>query len=187
MLAKREATSAAENVELVRFGIEQIWNQGRWDVARDLFAPDVRIHGFPSPEPFGLEGLRGLFELLRAAFPDLHLTIEHVVAEGDRVAVHWTATATHRGEFRGLPPTGKRVKLRELTHYRFEGGRVCEAWLAPDALGLMFQLGFRPPPQGLLKLVRALERVGLIRPAPVSTEPGGGAAPSDTARGQPQE
>jgi steroid delta-isomerase-like uncharacterized protein len=168
--------SASENAVRVRMGMETIWNQGHWAATAELFSPNVEMHGFPSPEPFGLEGLRALFELLRGAFPDLHMTIEHLLGEGDMIALHWTATGTHLGEFRGFPPTGKRVRLRELAHFRFEEGRVREAWFAPDSLGLMIQLGFRPPPPGLLKVVRALERLGLIRPRPMSTQPAGGSA-----------
>jgi predicted ester cyclase len=120
---------------------EEAINQGRFDVP---YTPGFVGHGgrgtFSHAE--GMAEARGF----REAFPDLVMTIDHVVAEGDLVSVRWTARGTNTGEGNGIPATGRRVQVSGMTLFRFEGGAIAEEWTSGDSLGLMRQLGLLPPP-----------------------------------------
>jgi predicted ester cyclase len=89
----------------------------------------------------GLDGLKRSIELNRAAFPDMRITVEDQVADGDRVATRWTATMTHSGKLGSAEPTGKKIEMRGITIERFEDGRVVESWRSMDTLGLLRQIG----------------------------------------------
>ena len=107
----------------------------------ELVEPDAMIR---TPVPLdvnGAEALKHVWAVLLAAFPDLHLTVEDMIAEGDKVVVRNTVTGTHRGEYMGLPPTGKSVTYNEIFIFRFVNGRVAETWGVVDVLSLMKQLG----------------------------------------------
>jgi predicted ester cyclase len=78
---------------------------------------------------------------LRAAFPDLHFTVEAQIAEGDMVVTRWTARGTHRGKFQSVPATGRKIRLAGTDIDRIIGGKVVECWAHVDELGLMRQLG----------------------------------------------
>ncbi len=82
----------------------------------------------------------------RAGFPDLHITIEDIIAEGDKVATRATARGTHKGEFMNIPPTGKQVTVTSIAIQQIAGGKVVEVWVNIDHLGMMQQLGAVPPP-----------------------------------------
>ena len=83
-----------------------------------------------------------------AAFPDLHSTVEYLIAEGDMVVSRFTMRGTHQGEFIGIPPTGKQVKVTGMVIHRFADGKIVEYWVKWDVLGMMQQLGVIPPPTG---------------------------------------
>ena len=95
--------------------------------------------GAPGQAP-GLEGFKQVNTMLRAAFPDLRLTGEEMVAEGDRVSVRFTARGTHQGEFCGVPPTGSRVAWEVTSIVRVAGGKIAERWSQSDVAGLRQQL-----------------------------------------------
>jgi steroid delta-isomerase-like uncharacterized protein len=82
--------------------------------------------------------------MLRVGFPDLHVIVEDVVAEEDKVVVRWVASGTHQGDLMGLPPSGKRVSVAGITISRFEGGKVAEEWELYDTMGMMQQLDAIP-------------------------------------------
>ena len=112
----------------------------------DLVADDFIEHqggpGFPATK----EGTLDFFRSLRAAFPDMQMTVEDVIADGDKTVARVTVTGTHQGEFMGVPPTGTRVVGVQLIDVmRFDdGGLVCEHWGVSDMLSLMRQLGVVP-------------------------------------------
>ncbi|MFC1413579.1 ester cyclase [Streptacidiphilus sp. N1-12] len=109
-----------------------------------VFEPDVLIS---TPLPIGATGteaLKEVFSRLLRAFPDLHIAVEDVIAEGDRVVSRNTVTGTHRGEYLGLPPTGKPVSYNEIFICRFAGDRVAETWGVVDVLAQLRQLGALP-------------------------------------------
>jgi steroid delta-isomerase-like uncharacterized protein len=131
---------------LVRRAIEEVWNRGNDDLLEELVANDFVIHG-PRAEIHGREGARQYLTVLRVAFPDIHFTIEDQFADGDRVMTRWTARGTHRGEFQGIPPTGKQVTLAGTDIDRITDGKFVECWTSTDDLGLLQQLGVIPAPE----------------------------------------
>jgi len=82
--------------------------------------------------------------MIIAAFPDINVTIDDIIAEGDRVVVRMHTSGTQKGEFRGIPPTGKTAVITEMSIYRISEGKIAEAWVVSDWLGLMQQLGVIP-------------------------------------------
>jgi steroid delta-isomerase-like uncharacterized protein len=134
-----------QNRLLVRRGIEEVYNRGNLAVVDELVAHDFVIH-LPSEEIRGPEGAKRYVAALRAAFPDLQITIEDQLADGDKVATRWTARGTHTGAFQGIPPTGKRGSMTGIDIDRIADGRVVECWMNSDDLGLLQQLGVVPPP-----------------------------------------
>jgi predicted ester cyclase len=85
--------------------------------------------------------------MLREAFPDLHFTVEDQIAAGDRVVTRWAGTGTHEGEFQGIPPTGRKVRISGIDIDRFASGKVVECWPEVNELGLLQQLGVLPAPE----------------------------------------
>ena len=136
-----------ENKVISRRFYEQFFNQGNLSVADELLAADALDHNPPGPGfATGQEGVKQVVTMFRSAFPDLHLTIEDQIAEGDRVASRLTARGTHRGELMGIPPTGKTVTIGLVDILRLEGGQIVERWGQVDMLGMLQQLGVVPQP-----------------------------------------
>jgi len=135
---------SAENKALVRRWVEEIWNKGNLSVADEIFAPDYVAYDPSTPDlGRGPEREKKATSLYRTAFPDLRLTIEDLVAEGDTVVTRWTARGTHKGELRGNAPTGKEFTVTGFTLVRVSRNRILEARTTWDALGLMQQLGIQ--------------------------------------------
>jgi predicted ester cyclase len=110
-------------------------------VADQIIAPDFVDHTNPPELKHGLESHKTIVALFRSSFPDMHWTVEDVVAEGDRVVARTTMRGTHRGEFFGLAPTGRPVVYPGIHVLRLADGKVAEHWGSNDDLGLMRQLG----------------------------------------------
>ena len=136
--------STQANKTLVRQFVEEVFNKG--DLAAvDTFLDTNYIEhaGAPGLAP-GPEGFKQLLTIFDTAFPGIHMTIEDLVAEGDRVVGRFTARGTHQGEFFGIPPAGKQVTLTAINIYRIAGGKIAERWGNSDDLGMMQQLGVIP-------------------------------------------
>jgi steroid delta-isomerase-like uncharacterized protein len=134
------------NKALERRAIEEVWNRKNYAVVDELVASDYVGHSSaPATETQGPEGFRQFYAALHTAFPDIHFTIEDLIAEGDKVVTRWTARATHRGEFRGIPPTGMTGVITGVTIDRIANGKFVECWTHLDELGLLRQLGVLPP------------------------------------------
>lgn len=134
--------STADNKALVRrFYGEGVHNPAIFD---ELLAPTYVLHLPGGPPMSGIEPAKQLMVAYTSAFPDLQLTTEDMVAEGDRVAIRNTWRGTHQGVFQGLPETGKHVTFTGSDIFRIVGGRIAEQWADLDALGLMRQLGAIP-------------------------------------------
>jgi steroid delta-isomerase-like uncharacterized protein len=119
-----------------------VWSSGELKRLDPLVATDVVHHDPYDPNASdGLDGLKRTIETNRRAFPDLEITVEDQIAEGDKVATRWTATMTHAGELGGLAPTGNRITLRGMTIERFEDGKVVEAWRSMDTLAVRDAIG----------------------------------------------
>ncbi len=123
---------------------EEAFNQGKYDVIEELVAPTFVNHDPTTGDTKGPQGTRELIEGYRSAFPDLKLTIEEQVAEGDLVATRWTARGTHKGELMGIAPTGKESTVTGMSIEKITNGKIVESWNNWDTLGMMRQLGAVP-------------------------------------------
>jgi steroid delta-isomerase-like uncharacterized protein len=110
----------------------------------EIVEPDVLIRTPLPVEATGAQALKEVFARLHRAFPDLHVTVEDVIAEGDKVVGRNSVTGTHQGEYMGLPPTGRSVVYDEIFIVRFADGRIAETWGVVDVLSQMKQLGAIP-------------------------------------------
>lgn len=137
-------TTAEENKRLARRYPAEVATEGNPDVIDDICAPDVVEHS-PLGERRGREELKAQSRYVHAAFPDVSVTVEDEVAEGDTVAQRLTFRGTHRGEFAGVEPTGNSVEIANVLFTRVEDGLIAERWLLPDAFGLLQQLGVVDP------------------------------------------
>ena len=137
--------SSDDNKALARRVFDEIMSQGQLRLLDEIFAPGVVAHD-PGRLMRGAGEIKQGFAALRAAFPDLHFTVEDMVAEGDKVAVRYTGRGTQHGAFQGIAPTGKPMSYTGILIWRFADGKIAEHWAAPDLLGLLQQLGALPPP-----------------------------------------
>jgi steroid delta-isomerase-like uncharacterized protein len=139
--------STEQNKALVRQLVEEIFNRGNISLADELLAPDfVEREELPPGMPRDREGVKLLTTMLRSAFPDFKATIDDIVAEGDKVVIRQTWSGTQKGEFMGVPPTGKRVSFGVIDIIRIAGGKFVEHWGIMDSTALMQQLGAMPAP-----------------------------------------
>jgi steroid delta-isomerase-like uncharacterized protein len=132
--------SVEEHKALVQRLVD-LWNTGDLAGFDACLAADYANRDPHNPETTDRASYTRWAATLRAAFPDLRVTAESMIGEGDRVAKAWTCTGTHRGEYLGVAPTGRRTTWRGVTLYRFAGGKVAECIWYADALGLLQQLG----------------------------------------------
>ena len=133
------------NKILVRRAYEEVIGRGQLQVVDELAASNYVLHDPDRPEDIhGAEGLKQYVQFVRSAFPDVQIRVDDMVAEGDMVAARWSAAGTHRGEFNGIPPTGRRANVSGMTIFRFEHGKLAEEWQIGDNLGLLQQLGVLP-------------------------------------------
>jgi len=139
--------SSEENKTQYRRTFEEVFNKGDLAIVDDLVAPDFLNHEVPpGMNNRGPESTRQIVRMLRTAFPDLHFTIEDLVAEGDTVAGRVTMSGTHLGPFQGIPPTGRSFQQERMLFVRFRDGKAIEHRAVRDDLGMMRQLGVIPAP-----------------------------------------
>lgn len=138
--------STEANKAIARRLMEEVFNRGHFAVADAIVAADYLSHDPLPGEGPGRAGMVANIQAIRAAFPDVRFEAEHVLAEGDKVVVRWRAMGTHRGDFMGIPATGKTSVTTGMTLYRIAGGQIVESWNNWDALGMMQQLGALPQP-----------------------------------------
>jgi predicted ester cyclase len=144
MAPASERSSAARNEAAVREYFDHVWSEGEIERLDHLLAATYVNHtpSFWRPPP-GPEGLKPIVVALRAAFPDLHYTIEDVIATPDHVVARVRMQGTHLGPLGDLQPTGRSIDVLQINIERFENGRIVEHWRVTDELGLMKQLGSR--------------------------------------------
>ncbi len=138
--------STEQNKAIVRRVFDEIVSKGNLSVADELLAADYVNHDFPAPTP-GAEGFKLVTTMFRTAFPDIVVKLADVLAEGDKVVTRGAFEGTHKGEFMGIPATGKRVSVKYVDIWRLENGKAKENWVQMDLLGLMQQLGVIPTPE----------------------------------------
>lgn len=137
--------SAGEVKAVVRQLYEDLFNQKNLAVLDAVTAPNFVDHDPDNPSG-DLAGARQYFTMMFAAFPDLRVTVEDMIAENDTVVARVTVGGTHQGEFIGIPPSGKQVTITGIDILRFANGRLTEHWGQFDSLGMMQQLGVIPAP-----------------------------------------
>ncbi|MFQ5795562.1 MAG: ester cyclase [Candidatus Bipolaricaulia bacterium] len=136
--------STEENKAKTRRFYEEVLSQRNVDVLDEFIGAGFVDHN-PNPgQAPGLEGVKQIFAQILVSFPDLHFTIEDMIAEGDKVTTRLTLSGTHQGEFQGIPATGKQVAMTGIDIIRIEGGKAVERWGEFDFLGMMQQLGVVP-------------------------------------------
>ena len=141
--AGSDSVSREGQKALVRGFVDEVISRGDLDLTDRLLASDYAYNA-PGMEVRGPEGISQVFRTLRGAFPDWSETVEDLVAEGDRVVFRVTGRPTHRGEFMGIPPTGKRATVTGIVIFRLQDSRISEAWVNVDTLGMLQQLGVIP-------------------------------------------
>jgi predicted ester cyclase len=131
-----------ENKKLVRRWFEEVWNQQSEDAIDEMFAQGGKAYGFPEPNSVlvGPESFKSIHRIFLGAFPDLHITVREIVAEGDRVAVAWSATMTHLGEHLGFAPTLKKESLDGSSFLTVSGGQIQEGTNYMEMQGLILRL-----------------------------------------------
>ena len=135
--------SVEDNKAAVRRFYQEVINGRNPDALDELLVPDGVDHTFGSQST---EQAKQFFAMVYRAFPDLHVEVHDVVAEGDLVAVRSTYTSTHQGEFLGIPATGKQTTTNGVEYFRMQDGKQVEHWGGPDTFSFLVQLGVMPGP-----------------------------------------
>jgi steroid delta-isomerase-like uncharacterized protein len=131
---------SAENKALVRRWFEEVWNKGRVAAIDELLGANGVVHGLGG-DMQGPDAFKPFHAAYRDAFPDVKIELEDLIAEGDKVAFRWSATATHKGSGLKIAATGKPVSFSGMGVIRVESGKLIEGWNIFDQLGMMQQLG----------------------------------------------
>lgn len=130
------------NKQLVVRFYDQLWNRGNLGAADELVADDYVRHDLRRGDaPPGPAGQKAVAQRFRAAFPDLRLEVEALVAEGDLVVARWAISGTHSGAWGDVAPTGRNVRFTGVNFFRVADGKIAEIWNVRDDLGLREQLG----------------------------------------------
>ena len=144
-MSDAEATNNA-NKEVVSRFIEEFKNKANHGIVDELMSSDF-VHHLTDPRlPAGRDGIKALGQVIVGGFPDVHASVKELLADGDKVIERTQTSATHTGEFNGIPATGRQVGWTEIHIYRLENGKIVELWSEIDLLGLLVQLGAIPGP-----------------------------------------
>ena len=140
--------SEARNVATLERFVEEVINQGQFEAAAELVEENfVELDPFPGQQQ-GREGLKDVIRMMRIGFPDIHWTVEETIASGDKVVSRFKWTGTQRGEFLGIPATGRKVTVPWVVIDRLNDGKMADSRILMDTLGMMQQLGVIPRPGG---------------------------------------
>jgi steroid delta-isomerase-like uncharacterized protein len=141
----QQAGQPERNKQIARSFFEEVLDQGRFDKYADSHAKDFVAHA--GDHDATLEEDIAAAKEERKALPDMRVRVNQIVAEGDLVAVYWTAYGTNTQAGMGFPATGKKIRVDGMTLFRFKAGRICEEWSVWDMLSVMRQAGLLSPPQ----------------------------------------
>lgn len=133
-----------KNKEVARQFVEEVLNKGNLGLVDKLFADNYANHSLPPGVPTSRDGFKKLAMMIGSAFSNLHVKIEDMIAEDDKVAFRDTTTGTHNGAFMGIAPTGKKITWTEMHLLRVKNGKVTEHWMEANQLGMLQQLGAVP-------------------------------------------
>lgn len=141
------ATTEAENKELVRQLVDDVFNEGNPDALDDYLTEDYVEHTVAVPGGLeGLEAVREYYSDIFNAFPDFEVTIQDLLAEGDKVVQRSLQGGTHEGPFLDIEPTGESAEIPGIVIYRIEDGQIAESWPQADLMGFMQQIGVMEGP-----------------------------------------
>lgn len=143
--------NTAQNKAVFQRYIDEVWNKGKLSVVDEIFASNYINHDTANPALSSPAGIKQLVTKYRSAFPDVRLTIDDQIAEGDKVVTRYTWSGTHKGNLEGIAATGKHATGAGIVVSRISGGKIQEEWTIWDALGLMQQLGVVPPTETTMK------------------------------------
>src|SRR5215213_3716789 len=144
---RERRSMSEENKALARSSWEEIVNKQNPQAIDEVYAPNFVWHE-PDQDIQGSEQARQFASTFFAAFPDINISVEDVIAEGEQVVTRYTIRGTHQGETEEFgPPTQKRMELKGITIHRFEGDKIVEEWERYDNLSVMQQLGLAPEEQ----------------------------------------
>jgi len=137
------AAAHADPAALIRKWFDEVWNKGRAESIDELFPDHAVMWGVGRPETpsQGTAEFKKFYHALRSAFPDVHVTLEKVVHEGDTAFARWTASMTHTGDGLGMAPTNRKLKIWGMSALRVRDGEIVEGWNSWDQIGLARQLG----------------------------------------------
>jgi steroid delta-isomerase-like uncharacterized protein len=140
--------STSENRALVRRFIEEVFNRGNLEVAREVLDAQY-VHHDPATADLGsgVEGLEQMVSFYRQAFPDFEVALEDQIAAEDKVVERWTGHGTHQGTLMGISPTGRTITASGISIHRLSGGKIVETWTIFDTAGMLRQLGVIPAQQ----------------------------------------
>ena len=124
----------------------EVVQEGNTGLVDHIMTPGVLIH-VNGQEFHGVDAAKQLAPAYKAAFPDLRITHHEAIASGDRVAIRWTADATHGGDYLGVPASGQRIHFEGLDFFHLQDGKIAELWIEYDNLGMMQQVGVISLPQ----------------------------------------
>lgn len=133
-----------DNKTIARNYIEQVWNAHRADNLEKFVAKDVVHHDAPGVTDY--DSIKQFMAATLATFPDMKITIDDEIAEGDRVVQHQTCSVTQKGELLGMPASGKHAVFPAVFIFRVSGGKIVEMWGVGDSMSMMQQLGLMPQP-----------------------------------------
>lgn len=134
-----------QNKALVYRWFEEVWNQGRTEVIDELMAADTIAHGLGEAALRGPEGFKAFHAQFRGALPDIQITVEDVISEGDKTVARFSGTGTHLGEHLGVPPTAQPVTFTGMTITRWQDGQIVEGWNSVDFLPIFQAVGLVAP------------------------------------------
>ena len=141
-----DARMPSNNETIVHRFIDEVINQGRYEVCDEIVAEDfIELDPLPGQRQ-GREGLKEVIAMMRSAFPDIHWVSDETISSGDKVVTRFTWTGTHRGPFLGIPATGRPVTVKGVVIDRLVNGRMTDSRILMDTFGMMMQLGVIPPP-----------------------------------------
>ncbi len=137
---------STENKSIVRRLYEEVWNERKLDLVGELISPS---HAFHDPNvsgsQIGPDAYKQRIARFSRAFPDLHIAIEDIISEEDKLVVSWVISGTHKGEYEGISPTDKKISVEGITINQIANGKILDSYVSWDALGLLRQLGHAPP------------------------------------------
>jgi steroid delta-isomerase-like uncharacterized protein len=145
-LTHNRSRMPTDNAAIVQRFIDEVINYGRYEVCDEIVAEDfLELDPLPGQRE-GREGLKEIIATLRSAFPDIHWVTHETISSGEKVVTRFTWTGTHRGDFLGIPATGRPVTVKGIVIDRVVNSRMTDSRILMDTFGMMTQLGVIPPP-----------------------------------------